>query len=63
MMNPPNRHERKPNRARGYDYATPGAYFITACTCNRVPLFGDIVDGVYVRNDFTNNIKDRHSVV
>jgi putative transposase len=52
MMNPPNRHERKPNRARGYDYATPGAYFITACTRNRVPLFGDIVDGVMTLNEF-----------
>jgi putative transposase len=40
------RHHRRSIRLEGYDYAQPGAYFITICTQDRVCLFGDIVDGV-----------------
>lgn len=29
-------------RLRGYDYASPGAYFVTICTERRVCLFGDV---------------------
>jgi REP-associated tyrosine transposase len=32
-------HERKYMRLREYDYSTPGAYFITACTKDRELLF------------------------
>ena len=35
--------KRKQIRAKGYDYATQGAYFVTICTHNRQPLFGEIV--------------------
>ncbi len=35
---------------RGYDYSQPGAYFITICTHQRQPLFGDIVDGNMMMN-------------
>ena len=31
--------ERKPNRLGYYDYGQPGSYFVTLCTCNRIPLF------------------------
>ena len=31
--------ERKPMRLHTYDYSMPGAYFVTACTRNRVFLF------------------------
>ena len=31
--------KRKPTRLKGYDYSTPGAYFITICTQNREHLF------------------------
>ena len=34
-----------------YDYATPGAYFITICTYQRECLLGEIVDGVIILND------------
>jgi REP element-mobilizing transposase RayT len=37
-------HHRKSIRLRAYDYSQPGAYFITICTHQRQPLFGDIVD-------------------
>jgi len=33
-------------RLRGFDYATPGAYFVTVCTWRRSCLLGDVVDGV-----------------
>ena len=36
---------RKSPRLKGYDYAQPGAYFVTICTKNRVGLFGDLAGG------------------
>jgi REP element-mobilizing transposase RayT len=36
-------HKRKTIRLRGYDYGRPGGYFVTACTRDREPLFGEIV--------------------
>ena len=37
--------KRKLNRLKGYDYSSPGAYFVTICTHKRKNLFGDIVWG------------------
>ena len=34
--------KRKPLRLTEYDYRQNGAYFVTLCTYNRIPLFGDI---------------------
>jgi putative transposase len=34
---------RRSIRLKGYDYAQAGAYFITICTHNRQPFFGEIV--------------------
>ncbi len=31
--------KRKPTRLKGYDYSTPGAYFVTICTQDRERLF------------------------
>ena len=31
--------KRKPNRLKGHDYSSPGAYFLTICTANRKNLF------------------------
>jgi len=39
------KHHRKSIRLKGYDYSSPGAYFITICTYQRQCLFGEIVDG------------------
>lgn len=41
----PDKHHRRSIRLKGYDYSSPGAYFITICTHQRQCLFGDIVDG------------------
>ncbi len=39
-------HERKLNRFRGYDYSTPGAYFVTICVKGRKSVFGDILNDI-----------------
>ncbi|MBR5528444.1 MAG: transposase [Clostridia bacterium] len=36
---------RKPTRLKGYDYSTPGAYFITICTKDRRLLLSEIIVG------------------
>ncbi len=52
MKYDPDRHHRRSVRLKGYDYAQPGAYFITICTQNRECLFGEIVDGEMHLNEF-----------
>ena len=37
------KHIRKPNRLKGYDYSTPGAYFVTICVQGRHNVLGKIV--------------------
>ena len=37
-------YRRSSIRLRGYDYSSPGAYFVTICARHRQCLFGDIVD-------------------
>jgi putative transposase len=41
----PNIHHRRSIRLPGYDYAQPGAYFVTICTHERECVLGDIVNG------------------
>jgi len=45
------KHHRRSIRLRGYDYSSPGAYFITICSHNKRFLFGNVVDGKMRRND------------
>lgn len=52
MKHDPNKHHRRSIRLQGYDYSSPGAYFITICTQNRESLFGDVVDGEMVWNAY-----------
>ena len=44
-MSRPGLPERRSVRLRGYDYAAPGAYFVTLCVQHRRCLFGEIVEG------------------
>ena len=44
-------HHRRSIRLRGYDYARPGAYFVTLCAKNRECLFGKIVEGKMQLNE------------
>ena len=41
----PDKHHRRSIRLKGYDYSSPGAYFVTICTNNRECLFGRVEDG------------------
>jgi len=44
------KHNRRSIRLPGFDYSTPGAYFITICTRNRQHLFGNVIDGKMILN-------------
>ncbi|MBO7288664.1 MAG: hypothetical protein J6V03_01565, partial [Clostridia bacterium] len=37
--------KRKPVRLKEYDYSTPGAYFVTVCTKDRIELLSSISVG------------------
>lgn len=43
---------RRSIRLKGYDYSSEGLYFVTLCVQDRVCLFGNIVDGKMILNDF-----------
>jgi REP element-mobilizing transposase RayT len=45
-----NRPVRRPTRAPEYDYAQPGAYFVTVVTQDRRCLFGEVVNRVMILN-------------
>jgi REP element-mobilizing transposase RayT len=48
----PQKHHRRSIRLKGYDYAQPGAYFVTIVTYQRECLFGEIVDGEMQLNEY-----------
>ena len=54
--------KRKPTRIKGYDYSTPGAYFVTICTQNRKEILSKILvgDGVL---DVPKNILTKYGEV
>ena len=45
-------------RLKGYDYTQPGAYFVTTCSRDRKPVFGTIIDGEIVLNDWGEIVRD-----
>ena len=44
-------HRRRSIRLKGWDYGSLGYYFVTICTQNREPLFGDITNGNMALNE------------
>jgi hypothetical protein len=48
----PQKHHRRSLRLPEFDYASPGAYFVTICAFQRHCLFGQVVDGVVNLNRF-----------
>lgn len=46
-----NWYQRRSTRLRGYDYAQPGAYFLTMATYRYRHLFGEVLDGVMYPNE------------
>ncbi len=45
MTKPPDGRNRRSTRLSGYDYANPGAYFVTLVTHQRDLIFGEITNG------------------
>jgi putative transposase len=52
MAYDPEKHHRRSIRLKGYDYAQPGAYFVTICVRERECVLGDVVDGKMALSDF-----------
>ncbi len=52
MTYDPRKHHRQSIRLKGYDYAQPGAYFVTICTHRREILFGQVVNGDMQLNEY-----------
>ena len=48
----PKKHHRKSIRLPGYDYSQAGVYYVTIVTYQRDSLFGEVVNGEMVLNDF-----------
>ena len=48
----PERHHRRSLRLPGHDYSHPGMYFITICIRGREFLFGEVVRGEMVVNEY-----------
>lgn len=48
----PDIHHRRSIRLQGYDYSQNGAYYVTLCTQNRECLFGEIVKGEMILNEY-----------
>ena len=51
-------HHRRSIRLQGYDYTQPGAYFVTICTHGREMLFGQVVDGEMMLNDYGEIVRE-----
>jgi REP element-mobilizing transposase RayT len=47
----PEQHHRRSMRLQGYDYSSPGYYFVTVCTQQRRSLYGVVVDAEMQLND------------
>lgn len=47
----PDIHHRHSIRLHGYDYRSPGTYFITACTRDRMPVLGNFAAGAMHLSD------------
>jgi len=48
----PDIHHRRSVRLQGWDYSSPGLYYITICTHRRECLFGEVIDAEMRLNEF-----------
>lgn len=53
--------QRKSIRLREYDYTQEGCYFVTICIKDRSALFGEIIDGKMILNEYGKFAKDEIS--
>ncbi|MGF1537774.1 MAG: transposase [Elainellaceae cyanobacterium] len=54
----PDKHHRRSMRLKGYDYSSPGFYFITICTHQRLCLFGNVEGNKMHLNEFGQVVLD-----
>jgi putative transposase len=60
----PDIHHRQSIRLKGYDYSSPGMYFITVCIQNRDRhLFGEIDHGKMILNHFGEIIREQWHII
>ena len=52
MKHDPAKHDRRSIRLKGYDYTSPGAYFVTICVQGRECILGEVVDGEMKPSDW-----------
>ena len=50
MSYDPDIHHRRSIRLKDYDYSLRGLYFVTICTHDHIPRFGDVVEGAMILN-------------
>lgn len=53
----PEKHHRRSIRLPGFDYTQDGSYFITICTIDHICIFGNILNGKMVLNEFGKIVK------
>jgi REP element-mobilizing transposase RayT len=53
-----NKYRIGSTRYHGYDYSSPGKYFITICTKNRKPYFGEVQNGKMILSDLGNYLQN-----
>ncbi|MGD2027948.1 MAG: hypothetical protein PVI99_09040 [Anaerolineales bacterium] len=58
MVNNNQSHHRQSIRLKGYDYTSPGAYFVTLVTWQREPVFGEVIDGKMVLNEIGRIVRE-----
>jgi REP element-mobilizing transposase RayT len=58
MTNDSHKHHRHTPRLKDYDYSSDGAYFMTLCTHNRECIFGHIIDGEMLPNEYGKIVRD-----
>ncbi len=49
---------RRSARLVDFDYSTGGGYYVTVCTANRKPIFGEVLNGEVVLNNFGEMARD-----
>ena len=52
------KYHRRSIRLKGYDYSNEGVYFVTIVAWQREMLFGEIVDGEMVSNQWGDIVRE-----
>ena len=66
-----NKYRIESARLRNWDYSSPGYYFVTVCSFDRICLFGDISDkqmqlnqnGIIVYDEWIKSFEIRHELI